>query len=258
MITELLAVATALQAAVAAPASQAARARPFAVGELATYTVSYLSASGRAAMEVMGIDTVRGRPAYRFRFVLAGKASLLFKTLYSIDDTLTSWTDTASFHTLRSHQDGIENKRRHSRRYEIFPEDRTYVDGAGRAPKPSVAAPLDDIGMLYYIRGEKLDVGKTTQVDKYFKPASNPITLRVVKRDTLSLNGTRRPAIVVQPIIKSKSGLFNEDADAMVWFSDDSARVILQLKVKMPVVGRMTMSLSSYRASRLAAQTPRR
>jgi hypothetical protein len=243
MIAELLAIATAFTTATQNPPRAP---RPFAVGEQAVYGVSYMWASGTGVMEVVGVDTVRGRDAYHFRFVLAGKAT----GLYSIVDTLNSWVDSASFHTLRFHQDQLEKSRKRVRRFEIFPESRTYIDGIGRAPIPSVAGPLDEIALLYFIRGEKLEVGKTHLFHTYFKPASNPITLRVVKRDTIKVAAGSYPAIVVQPIIKSKDGkgLFSEEAGALVWFSDDSARIILQIKAKMPVVGTLTMQLKSYRA----------
>src|SRR5690348_16365117 len=102
MIAELLAVATALQLATQSPPSppSAPVVRPFKVGELATYSAKYLFASGSGTMEVMSIDTIRGRTAYRFRFILAGGGFG-----YKLVDTLNSWVDTASFESLRFHQD---------------------------------------------------------------------------------------------------------------------------------------------------------
>jgi hypothetical protein len=248
MIAGLLIVAKSLAALAQEPAQS--RPRPFGVGELATYTLNYFIAHGTGSMEVVGIDTVRGRPAYRFRFVIAGKARAIIKDIYSVNDTLTSWTDTATFQSLRFYQKGRENGRPHDRQYEMFPDTKEYTDGIGRAHKPSVPHPLDEIAMLYYLRSEPLTVGETKRLNNYFKPASNPITLRVLGRDTIRVAGRKYPAIVVNPIIKSKSSLFDEDADTRVWFSDDSARIVLQIQARMPI-GKLTMSLSSYRASQV-------
>ena len=226
-----------------APEAQNGSARPFEVGEHAIYKVSYLFASGSASMTVVGIDTVRGRGAYHFRFVMSGRAA----GLYSLQDTLDSWVDTATFHTLRFHQNQIENGRTRAHEYEIFADRQVFSD-FGRELQPSVAAPLDDVSLLYFVRGVDLVPGQTRELHRYFKPASNPVLLRVIGRDTITVEAGRYPAIVVQPIIKSRSGLFTEAAGARVWFSDDSARIVLQIKARMPAFGTLTMQLRSYRA----------
>ncbi|HEU4879039.1 MAG TPA: DUF3108 domain-containing protein, partial [Gemmatimonadaceae bacterium] len=51
-------------------------------------------------------------------------------------------------------------------------------------------------------------------------------------------------AIVVQPIIKTK-GIFSEKGQAEVWLSDDSARMLLQVKSKLSF-GSLNLFLKSY------------
>jgi hypothetical protein len=230
------------------------RPLPFAVGERAEYKVDYLWANGSGVMEVMGVDAVRGRDAYHFRFVLAGKAT----GLYSLVDTLNSWTDTSTFQSLRFHQDQLERKTKRIHRYEIFPDRRVYSD-RGRAEVPSVPNPLDDVSFLYFIRGQPLEVGKTHSYNYYFRPDGNPVALRVLRKETIETPLGRFPAIVVRPIIKSRSGkgLFSENAQTEVWFADDSTRRILQIKAKMPVLGTLTMKLRAYRPSLPALEARR-
>jgi hypothetical protein len=51
-------------------------------------------------------------------------------------------------------------------------------------------------------------------------------------------------AIVVQPIIKTK-GIFSEKGQAEVWLSDDSVRMLLQVKSKLSF-GSLNLFLKSY------------
>src|SRR5206468_8278062 len=105
---------------------------------------------------------------------------------------------------------------------------------------------LDDISFLYFVRTQPLEVGATESLSRHFKPASNPLTLKVVRRDTIEAAGRKWNTIVVEPVIKT-STMFS-DGKGQVWLSDDSARVIVQINAKVSI-GSITMKLKSYRPS---------
>lgn len=220
--------------------------RPFATGERAEYDVRYgFIHAGTGTLSVVGIDTLRGRDVYRFRMTLTAGVNLLLYR-YAIRDTMESWVDTASFQSLRFTQDQLDGGRRRTKRYQIFPERGSYIDG-DEPEQPSVADPLDDISLLYYVRTRKLEVGTTTEIPRHFKPASNPVILKVLKKDTIEAAGRKWPTIIVQPIIKT-STMFSDGGEAKVWLSDDSAHVIVQINTKVSV-GSITMTLRSYQPS---------
>jgi len=106
-----------------------------------------------------------------------------------------------------------------------------------------VANPLDDLSLFFFARTIPLTVGSTIDIPRHFKPASNPVVLKVVGRETIEAAGRQWNTIVVQPIIKT-STMFS-DGDGRVWLSDDSTRVIVQLNAKASV-GSITMKLKSY------------
>ena len=219
--------------------------QPFSTGERAEYDVRYgIIHAGTGTLSVIGIDTVRGRDAYRFRLTLgAGVNLLLYK--YAIRDTMQSWVDTATFESLRFTQDQFDGGRARTKRYEIFPERRTFADG-NQPEQSSVAEPLDDISFLYFVRTQKLEVGATTEIWRHFKPASNPVTLKVLRKDTIEAAGRRWNTIVVQPVIKTSTMFSN--GEAQVWLSDDPAHVVVQINTKLSV-GSITMTLRSYQPS---------
>lgn len=223
--------------------SPAAPARPFSVGETLTYEVRFGPiALGRATMQVLGIETVRGVPAYHTRFQVRGG-----NALYRVDDVYQSWIDTRNLASLRYWQDIDEGSYEPKRRYEIFPERRAFVE-EGKGEQPSVAMPLDEGSFLYWLRTIPLEVGKTYTVDRYFRPDRNPVTIRVLRRERIRVPAGEFNAIVVQPTIKTK-GLFSEGGRAEVWFADDSTRAMLQMKSRLSI-GSLSLHLRSMAKGR--------
>ena len=236
-------------ASLASMAGAQPSSRPFAVGERAEYEVKYGPIhAGTAAVEVTGIDTVRGRDAWLFRLTMTAGVSLVVYN-YSVRDTMWSWVDTSTFHSLRFNQDQLDGGRRRQKRYEIFPDRLAFRDGT-QPEQPSVAEPLDDLAFLFFVRNQEFEIGTTQTWDRYFKPRSNPVVLRVLSRDTIDAGGRKWATIVVRPIIKTSS-MFAEGGEARVWISDDPSHVIVQINTKLKV-GSITMRLKSYDPPRAA------
>ena len=224
--------------------------RPFSTGERAEYDVRYgVFHAGVGTLSVVGVDTVRGHDAFRFRMTLEGGVNVLLYR-YEIRDTMESWADTATFESLRFVQRQLHRGKPRDKHYEIYPERRVFIDG-DKGEEASVADPLDEIALLFYVRTQPLPLGTTLDIPRYFKPESNPVTLKVVRKDTIEAAGKRWATIVVQPTIKT-STMFG-DGKALVWLADDSTRVIVQINARA-AVGSITMRLRSYRASNDAVQ----
>jgi len=224
-----------------APMQAAPMGAPFAVGERSEYDVKYgVIRAGRSALEVTGIDTVRGRDAYRFQFQIVGGV----RFIYSIRDTMWSWVDTATFESLRFIQDNQEGGRNRYRHYEIFPERGVYLE-RGQEETATVPNPLDDLSFLYFVRTRELEVGREYSFPQYFKPPANPVTLRVLRKERVKVPAGTFDAIVVQPSFKTR-GIFSEGGQAQVWISDDSARVIVKVTTKIAVAS-LSLELRSYR-----------
>jgi hypothetical protein len=213
---------------------------PFGVGERMEYEVRYGPVRvGNGSMEVAAIDTVRGRPAWHTIFRVRGGTFV-----YRVDDRLDSWIDVRTLSSLRHWQDLSEGRREVERRFEIFPDRRVYVP-EGQPERPSVAAPLDDGSFLYFIRTIPLQVGREYVFDRYFRPDRNPVIVRVLRKERITVPAGTYDAIVLQPIIKTK-GIFSENGQAEVWLSDDADRIMLQMKSRLSI-GSLNLFLRSYR-----------
>src|SRR4029079_4621533 len=90
------------------------------------------------------------------------------------------------------------------------------------------------------------------RVRSLLSPRSQSRHDRVLRRERIKVPAGEFDALVLQPIIKTK-GIFSEGGRAEVWLSDDSNRIMLQMKSKLPF-GSLNLYLTSYsRAARPAA-----
>jgi len=232
-VSVLLVVLHAAQAA-------ASPALPFGVGERFDYGAKWnFLTVGKASMEIAGIDTVRDRETYHLRYTM--EASIPF---YSLVSTLESWSTTDSLFSLRFQQNNKEKERQFFRRFEIFPDSAFYrqIEPQPADSQPTVAEPLDDASVMYFIRRSVLEVGKTYRFSRYFRADRNPILLSVLKRETMELpDGTKVPCLVIKPSVGER-GLFGPRADARLWLSDDARRIPVQIRSTQPY-GTITLRL---------------
>lgn len=221
---------------------------PFGVGEKMVYDVKFGPVKvGTGSMEVMGIDTLRGTEVFHTTFRVKGGTFF-----YRVNDLLESWFDTKTMSSLRFRQDMEEGGRNREKTFDIYPERKVYVE-KGRDEKESVNLPLDDANFLYFIRTVPLVVGETYEFNRYFRPDRNPVTIKVLRKERISVPAGRFNAIVVQPIIKAK-GIFSENGHAEVWLADDSSRIMLQMKSRLSF-GSLNLYLKSYRPTPATTDT---
>ncbi len=234
--------AKSLQGVVANTAQRAMRV-PFGPGERLMFDVRLGTLKvGSSSLEVRGIETVRGRDTWHTVFWLKGGTFF-----YKVNDILESWIDTETFHSLRFVKLLEEGSADREQKYEIYPDRGHYVNERNDKPTrtlPTVKQPLDDGSFLYFVRTIPLTVGQVYDFSRYFIPDRNPVTIRVLRRERLTVPAGTFNAIVLQPVIKTK-GIFSEDGHAEVWLSDDSARMILQIKSKL-AFGSLNLFLRSY------------
>jgi len=235
------------QAPAVAPVATAAMPVPFAVGERLDYDVKFGPMHvGSGSMEVLGNENVRNRPTWHIMFRVKGGTFF-----YHVDDRFESWIETTTLSSLRHKQDINEGRRDRERVFEIFPDRPSYIED-DKPEKPSVDQPLDDGSFLYFIRTVPLEVGKTYQFDRYFRPDRNPVKITVLRKERIKVPAGEFDAVVIRPSIKSK-GIFSENGQAEVWLSDDDRHIMLQMKSKLSF-GSLNLYLKSYRPPPSQAQ----
>ena len=240
----------AITALVALPCAGHGQARPF---ERAEYDVKlgFVSA-GTGVMEVVGREMIDGHDTYHAVLRIQGGVGPA-----TVDDRFESWGDATAWNdgrnvfSRRFVQDQKELGKRRLRVYELFPERRQYrrtdPDATNETFALGTDRPLDDVAVLYFARSLPLKVGDTYTVDRYFKAEANPIVLRVVRRDTVTVPAGTFTCVVVQPTIKT-SGLFGEGGEAELWFSDDQYHRLVRMRSKVKIIGSLSLQLTKYDA----------
>ena len=220
--------AQAAQLRVVQPVSATVNAAPvpYAVGEELTYRATFGGLhAGTARMRVDGIEIVRGRPAYHVVFSVDGGIPF-----FRVHDRYESWIDVETLASLRHHQQISEGHYKRSTAYEIYPERAEYQK-EGDSVRASVSNPLDDGSFIYAVRTAGVRVGETRRDDRYFRPDKNPVVLTGLRQDTVSVGAGTFATTVVRPTIRT-SGIFSDDGQAQVWFTDDENRYPVQVKAK--------------------------
>lgn len=230
-----LAALSAVSTAARAQALAQERARhpevPWVAGEYLEYSVKFGPVpAGSGRMQVVGRDTLRGRPTWHLRFDFSGGVSWLGAR---VNDSYDSWLDAETLNSLRFEQRLNELGKKRNRFYEIFPERKRYRLNDEPEDRESVPDPLDDASFFFFIRTIPLEVGKSYDFNRYFDTRANPVTIRVLRRDTVDVPAGTFPAIVIQPMIKT-NGIFSEGGHAEIWLSDDERRILLQMRTKLP------------------------
>lgn len=242
-------VAQANLSSIVQPATARFAVVPFGVGEELTYRASIGRIhAGTARMRVDGIEDVRGRPAYHVLFSIDGGIPF-----FRVHDRYESWIDVETLSSLRHTQHISEGRYKRSTVYEIFPERALYQKN-DEPIEASVSDPLDDGSFVYALRSIGIAVGETRRYDRYFRPDRNPVILTGLRREQVDVGAGSFATVVVRPSIRA-NGVFSEDGDAQIWFSDDAKRLPVQIKTHFSKIS-LTLSLDSFVPGRTPGLAP--
>jgi hypothetical protein len=236
------------QSAIVRPIERKIAPVPFGPGERGVYKVTFGRLGvGKGVVEIAGLDTIRGFPAYHFVLKINGGIPLAH-----VNDVQESWMDVTRLTSLRFHQNLHQVKYKRDLTFDFFPSEMIWrsvnrlADANKREKSGPLAseAPLDDISFIYWVRTIPLEVGRTYTFPRYFKEEGNPVIVKVLRRETIKVPAGTFQTIVLKPIIKTK-GLFSEGGEAELYFSDDSRRMLIMLSTKLSI-GSLKLHLETY------------
>jgi len=211
---------------------------PFTVGEELIFRATFGGLpAGTARMRVDGIEFVRGRPAYHVVFAIDGGIPL-----YRVHDRYESWIDVVTLSSLRHTQSISEGRYHRNTTYEIYAERGEFQKNSDE-PRPTVSNPLDDASFIYAVRTMGLRAGDTVRNDRYFIPDRNPVVLTGLREDTVTVAAGTFATTVVRPSIKT-TGIFSQNGDAQVWFTNDERRLPVMVKTHFATFS-LTLALQS-------------
>ena len=223
---------------------------PFYPGEKMTFQLkwSFITA-GEAVIKVLPMEHLDGVKA--FHIVYSGRTSPYVDLFYKVRDTVDSYIDAEVTHSLlyKKLQQG-KSQRDITVRFD-WAENQALFSDSGKKSKPISIFPgtFDPLSVFYSFRLHDLE--------KY-KEFETPVTdgkncvmgkVRVIKRETIKVEGTSYDTYLVEPDLKDLRGVFKKSKGAAlkIWVTADERCIPVRIKSKV-IVGSFLADLVSFEA----------
>jgi hypothetical protein len=218
----------------------------FGIGEKLSFDINYgFINAGTATMEVSRLIEFAGRPAYQI--VTTANSNDFFSTFYKVEDRAESIMDAIglfSWHFEKRLREGNYKADR------LFDFDQ--MNGKAFYKSDTFDVPMythDVLSALYYVRTQKLEVGKSLYIDAFNDGKLFPLEVRVVKKEKVSVDAGQFECVVVEPLLQSV-GVFKHSGSLKVWLTDDRVRLPVLMKSKV-LVGSISAELTDYELGEL-------
>ena len=188
---------------------------------------------GYASMDVRGIESINGRPAYHI--FTEARSAPFFDVFYKVRNTNESWIDSQSLCSLK-YEAVSDEKDNRKVETEIFDQiNHTFLlvekNKSGTAP----AWVQDVLSSLYYIRTRDLSVGQEYVLDAQSGDTSWPLKVKVLKKEKIRVPAGSFECFVVEPSIREGAGIFQAKGKLLVWLTADSRKTPVLMRSKIAV-----------------------
>lgn len=213
---------------------------PFGPGESLTFELGYgVITAGEATISVVGLIDYYGQSAIHLR--TRARSNGFFDAFYKVRDQADSYADAdslfARYFNKHLREGGYE------RDVEIHFDQ---INGVAYYPDGRESqAPVgthDIITSFFRVRTLPLVIGDVMQMPAHGDKRMYPLEVRVLRKERIKTIFGKIDCIVVQPVI-TEEGLFNNQGDLFVWFTDDERRIPVLMRASVPVgaiEGRLT------------------
>jgi uncharacterized protein DUF3108 len=242
-IWRAIAITAALELTSAIPSGAQFGQLPFDSGERLRYRVSVgrMGAVGDGEMTVDGPVRVRGTETLVLRSEIHARFGFVTKT-----ELAESWIDPTRMAALRyTKRTRGTFTRDDEQAVELFPDNQRWQDQRGHVGQSPTTAPLDELSFIYFLRTLPLNSDTVDRVVRHYDPARNPITVRVLGRDTVRTKAGTFPTIIVEMRVKDPRRYGGEGV-IHLHLSDDAFRYPVRIESTVPVLGATVLTLESY------------
>jgi len=218
----------------------------FGVGEKLTFDIKYgFITAGTATMEVVRLIEYENRPCYQI--VTRAFSNSFFSSIFRVEDRVESVMDATGLYSWRFEKSLREGNYRSDRQYAFDQRgNRVVYKGDTIEIAPFVQ---DAISSLYYVRTQPLEVGQSVFVDNFVDGKSFSMEVKVIERETISIDAGTFDCLVVEPLMQS-AGVFKHEGRLTVWLTDDALRMPVLMKSKV-IVGSIVAELVDYELGRI-------
>jgi len=219
------------------------------VGERFLYLISYLGMTvGEAEAHVKELVEIQGRPAYHIEVNVRSRSVIDY--LYRVRDTHHSYVDAEHFHSLsyeknlsegryKVHEKMTYDQERHEAEYHSLTNGSKKIMLIPKNVQDQVSA-----GFWFRMQEIKPNSKVIVPINADEKNWDLEVEIGEVEKVKISKVG-HFDAVKLTPKLKFQ-GLFVRRGRLQGWLGLDSSRIPLMMKVKVPVLGVVTVKLKEY------------
>ena len=213
----------------------------FGVNEKLSFNINYgFINAGTATMEVARLIEYENRPCYQI--VTRANSNSFFSSFYKVDDRVETIIDALGIFSWRFEKKLREGNYRAHRVYTFDQRNNIAYYKNDTITVPAFVR--DALSVLYYVRTQDLQVGKSVYVDNFTDGKLYPLEVRVLEKETITVEAGSFDCIVVEPLLQSV-GVFKHDGKLKVWLTDDRLKMPVLMKSKV-LVGSVSAELTDY------------
>ncbi|MEK7235241.1 MAG: DUF3108 domain-containing protein [Nitrospirota bacterium] len=229
----------------AGPSGDLSSARPFQVGEQLTYEISWLNiTAGTAVMAVSDAGTDGDRPLVKL--ITTAQSRPVITKFFPVDNRVESILDPATL--LPEH---LTFRRREGKKKEDIEYTFHQKEGTVTVVKSGTTETLemppgtqDVISCLYYARSEvSLQPGSSLTMSVHHDKKNHKLDVRVEGIETISGPWGKVETVRVL-VVMPFQGLFLNQGNIRVWFTNDDRRIPVRMKAKV-IIGSIVADLVS-------------
>lgn len=219
----------------------------FGVGEKLDFDITYGPISaGNATMEVKEIVTVGGYPCYHI--ASTARSNALVSRFFYVEDYVYSYVDARGIFSWKFEKKIQEGKYKTHRIAEF--DHRNRIVKTERNDTLTIPPFTQDaLSALFYVRTQKLEIGKSLYVDAFSDGKQYQLEVKVHRREKITVPAGTFKCIVVEPLLQA-SGIFEHKGRLTVWLTDDRLRMPVLMKSKV-IVGAISAELTAYTFGKL-------
>jgi hypothetical protein len=219
-----------------------ASARPFHIGEQFTYEISWMNI--KAGTAVMGVTAVTEENQERIKLVTTAQSRPAITKFFPVDNRVESILNPETLlpeHLTFRRREGKKNE---DMEYTFYQKEGTVIEVKGGATETLSILPntQDAISCLYYVRRQLTPTpGSSLTMNVHHDKKNYTLNVLVEKVETIKgawgkLESVR--VLVVMPF----QGIFLNQGNIRVWFTNDARRIPLRMKAKV-VIGSLVADL---------------
>lgn len=220
-------------------------------GESLKYGVYYtFIRAGTAYIKNRGLSTVNGRDAYLLQ-TTAFSASVI-DAFFKVRDVNYSWLDAENFYSLGYLQSVREGSYKRDE-WLIFDYPRQLFYGeVQKKEDPRVISGglpmrvLDMLSSLYFVRAQKLELGKDIVFDIINREKQYPLVVKVLGKETVKTDAGKFDCIVVEPQFRGEGIFVSKGKSLKVWLTDDAYKMPVKMKAEV-FIGSVSAELLEYK-----------